>query len=108
MVRTPHYLVELSPWPIIFALRIIYIILGIVDWFHYNNLYLLLMGAVLIILCLFQWWRDVVYEATILGKHTLAVQRSLRIGIILFIVREVCFFFSFFWAFFHSSFVPIS
>ena len=46
------------------------------------------MGPILVILCLFQWWRDVVRKATILGKHTLAVQRGLHIGIILFIIRE--------------------
>lgn len=41
-----------------------------------------------------------------MGYHTRAVQRNIRIGFILFIVSEVMFFFSFFWAFFHSSLSP--
>jgi len=49
---------------------------------------------------------DVIFESTYQGYHTRAVQRGLRIGVILFIVSEVMFFFAFFWAFFHSSLSP--
>lgn len=52
------------------------------------------------------WWRDVIREATFQGCHTSAVQKGLRLGMILFIVSEVMFFFSFFWAFFASSLSP--
>jgi len=38
--------------------------------------------------------------------HTLAVQRGLRIGMVLFILSEIMFFSAFFWAFFHSSLAP--
>jgi cytochrome c oxidase subunit 3 len=34
------------------------------------------------------------------------VQKSLRLGMVLFIVSEILFFFAFFWAFFHSSLAP--
>jgi heme/copper-type cytochrome/quinol oxidase subunit 3 len=34
------------------------------------------------------------------------VQKGLRLGFILFIISEIMFFFSFFWAFFHSSVSP--
>lgn len=40
------------------------------------------------------------------GFHGVVVARGLRIGVVLFIVSEVCFFFAFFWAFFHSSLAP--
>lgn len=40
------------------------------------------------------------------GFHTLVTSRGLRIGVVLFIVSEVCFFFAFFWAFFHRSLAP--
>lgn len=43
---------------------------------------------------------------TYLGHHSLAVQKGLLIGFILFIVSEVFFFISIFWAFFHSSLAP--
>lgn len=106
MPRLPHYLVELSPWPIILAASSIFLAIGLINWFHFNNLYLLLLSIILIIICIIQWWRDIIREATIIGKHTLSVQQNLRIGIMLFIIREVCFFFSFFWRFFHRSLAP--
>ena len=51
-------------------------------------------------------WADIIREGTIEGQHTRIVQDGLRMGMILFIVSEVMFFFAFFWAFFHSSFNP--
>jgi len=41
-----------------------------------------------------------------LGDHTFTVQRGLRYGMVLFIISEVMFFFTFFWAFFHASLSP--
>ena len=64
------------------------------------------MGLFLVIITIIQWWRDVIREGTFLGFHTHIVERGLRYGIIIFILSEVCFFFSFFWAFFHSSLAP--
>ena len=55
---------------------------------------------------MFVWWRDIVREGTFEGAHTKKVQAGLRLGVILFIVSEVMFFFSFFWTFFHSSLAP--
>ena len=55
---------------------------------------------------MFTWWRDIVREATFEEQHTFSVQRGLRLGMILFIVSEIMFFFAFFWAFFHSSLSP--
>ena len=52
------------------------------------------------------WWRDIIREATFEEQHTFSVQRGLRLGMILFIVSEIMFFFAFFWAFFHSSLSP--
>ena len=55
----------------------------------------------------FGWWRDVVREGLYEGKHTQRVIDGLRMGMILFILSEVMFFFAFFWAFFHSSLAPV-
>jgi cytochrome c oxidase subunit 3 len=55
---------------------------------------------------MFVWWRDVIREATFEDKHTAIVQKGLRLGMILFIISEIMFFFAFFWAFFHSSIAP--
>lgn len=63
-------------------------------------------GILVIIVTSINWWRDVIREATYQGFHTSPTARGLRVGIILFIVSEVFFFFSFFWAFFHRSLRP--
>jgi cytochrome c oxidase subunit 3 len=63
------------------------------------------LGAVLF--AMYVWWRDIVREGTFEGQHTVVVQQGLRMGMLLFIVSEVMFFFAFFWAFFHSSLVPV-
>ncbi len=52
------------------------------------------------------WFRDIISEGTFLGDHTLAVQKGLNLGIILFIVSEALFFLAIFWAFFHSALTP--
>jgi cytochrome c oxidase subunit 3 len=49
---------------------------------------------------MYTWWRDVIREATFEDTHTITVQKGLRLGMILFIVSEVMFFFAFFGDFF--------
>ena len=51
------------------------------------------------------WWRDVLREAQG-GHHTLAVQRGLTVGVLLFFLSELMLFLSFFWAYFHASLSP--
>ena len=66
------------------------------------------MGAGLFILfgSMTAWFRDIIREATFQGHHTIKEVKGLKLGMILFIISEICFFFSFFWAFFHSSLSP--
>ena len=64
------------------------------------------MGLITIVFTMIVWWRDVIREATFQGHHTLMVKQGLKYGMLLFIASEVLFFFSFFWAFFHSSLSP--
>jgi heme/copper-type cytochrome/quinol oxidase subunit 3 len=52
------------------------------------------------------WFGDIIQEGTREGEHTLLVQQGLRFGMILFIVSEIFFFVSFFWAFFHFALSP--
>ena len=71
-----------------------------------NGGILLLLGLVLTVGAMVLWFRDVITEGTYLGNHTKQVQRGLNIGFALFIISEVFFFLSIFWAFFHSSLSP--
>jgi len=60
----------------------------------------------IVCLVLAYWWADVIKESTYYLQHTVQVMRGIRLGMMLFIVSEVMFFFAFFWAFFHSSLSP--
>jgi cytochrome c oxidase subunit 3 len=58
---------------------------------------------IVFIFALCHWFYDIILESTFEGHHTLAVQQNIRLGMVLFIISEVMFFFSFFWAFFYLS-----
>nr|ALO77676.2 cytochrome c oxidase subunit 3 [Eucnemidae sp. GENSP01] len=102
----PFHLVEVSPWPLIGSLGALIMVSGLVKWFHLLNNNLMLLGMTILLLIMYQWWRDVVRESSFQGLHTFKVAYGLRWGMILFITSEVMFFMSFFWGFFHSSLAP--
>lgn len=102
----PFHLVDYSPWPLTGAIGTIVIISGLIKWFHQYTRYLLLLGILITLLTIYQWWRDICREGTFQGLHTTPVTIGLRWGIILFIISEIFFFISFFWAFFHRSLSP--
>ena len=66
----------------------------------------MIIGFFCIIISMFFWFRDIIREGSFLGYHTRKVQNGLKIGFILFLISEVMFFFSLFWAYFHSSLNP--
>nr|QNG56241.1 cytochrome c oxidase subunit III [Platisus obscurus] len=102
----PYHLVDVSPWPILGSLGAMTFLMGLIKWFHMYKNDLLFLGLLIMLLVMYQWWRDIVREATFQGLHTYNVTMGLRWGMILFITSEVFFFISFFWGFFHSSLSP--
>jgi len=106
--RHGFHLVDPSPWPLIGSLSGLTTTFGGVLYFHgyAGGNFLWQFGLSMILFVMFCWWRDVIREGTIEGQHTTRVQTGLRMGMLLFIVSEVMFFFAFFWAFFHASFNP--
>nr|ALY11308.1 cytochrome c oxidase subunit III [Obrium sp. NS-2015] len=102
----PFHLVDPSPWPILSACALLTSAIGLMKWFYFNDTDLLFTGIGTTTLIMFQWWRDIIREATFQGLHTTKVTQGLRWGMILFITSEVFFFISFFWGFFHSSLSP--
>lgn len=102
----PFHLVDQRPWPLTGAIGAIIIITGLIKWFHQFNNELIFVGILILILTIIQWWRDIIREGTYQGLHTKFVTKGLRWGIILFIISEVFFFISFFWAFFHRRLSP--
>nr|YP_003495084.1 cytochrome c oxidase subunit III [Hypoderma lineatum]ADD21032.1 cytochrome oxidase subunit 3 [Hypoderma lineatum] len=102
----PFHLVDYSPWPLTASIGAMTTVMGLVKWFHQYNLSLFLLGNLITIMTIYQWWRDVSRESTFQGLHTEPVTTGLRWGMILFIMSEILFFISFFWAFFHMSLSP--
>ncbi len=106
--RHSFHLVDPSPWPLISAFSALMLTVGSAMYFHgyVGGSFLAQIGFCMILFMMFCWWRDIIREGTFEGQHTKSVQEGLRMGVLLFIVSEVMFFFAFFWAFFHSSFNP--
>nr|ALO71019.1 cytochrome c oxidase subunit 3 [Pselaphinae sp. 5 EF-2015] len=106
MKNHPFHLVDYSPWPIMSALSAMTMMLGLIKWFYMFNNNLFILGLIITMMIMYQWWRDITREGTFQGLHTFNVTLGLRWGMILFITSEVFFFISFFWSFFHSSLSP--
>ena len=104
----PFHLVTPSPWPLYTSGSLFVLTMGTALSVHlFNASYIsIYLGLILLIVSMSLWFRDIITESTFLGDHTLAVQKGLNLGIILFIVSEALFFMAIFWAFFHSALTP--
>lgn len=104
----PFHLVDLSPWPITTAFSMLFLTLGATMFLHNYQAgeYIAGFGLLSLVCCLYYWWKDVVKEGLIEKQHTEPVRRGLRIGMALFILSEVMFFFGFFFSFFNASIFP--
>nr|YP_010698194.1 cytochrome c oxidase subunit III [Aphrophora memorabilis]WCH58172.1 cytochrome c oxidase subunit III [Aphrophora memorabilis] len=102
----PFHLVNMSPWPITGSIGVMTLTSGTVMMFQKTNFSLMLTGIMIIIMTMYQWWRDITRESTFQGLHTSQVTKMMKMGMIMFIISEILFFASFFWSFFHSSLVP--
>lgn len=106
MKNHPFHLVNYRPWPLLGSIGIFTTIIGLIKWFHIFKIDLLILGIIINLIIIFQWWRDIIRERTFQGLHTMKVTLGLRWGIILFITSEIFFFFAFFWRFFHARLSP--
>nr|QDH07414.1 cytochrome c oxidase subunit 3 [Monodontina vondembuschiana] len=104
-MRSPFHLVEKSPWPLLSSVSAVCIFVSLVNWISGGSVWFVLFGMGLLVIILWQWWRDIIREGD-QGWHTSYVASNIRLGMVLFIGSEVFFFFSFFWAFFSCSLVP--
>jgi cytochrome c oxidase subunit 3 len=111
-----YHLVDPSPWPILGGISAFITAVGLIIWmrsmgggeglFGMHGPYVFLVGAIFIAGTMFVWWRDVIREAEVEGRHKPAVQLHLRYGMILFIASEVMFFVVWFWGFFDAALFP--
>lgn len=104
----PFHLVSPSPWPFYISVSLFSLAVNSALAMHlFHNSYLMVyLSLFLVASTMALWFRDIISEGTYLGNHTLAVQKGLNLGVILFIVSEALFFLAIFWAFFHSALNP--
>nr|YP_010937286.1 cytochrome c oxidase subunit III [Ixodes ornithorhynchi]WKW95243.1 cytochrome c oxidase subunit 3 [Ixodes ornithorhynchi]WKW95256.1 cytochrome c oxidase subunit 3 [Ixodes ornithorhynchi] len=106
MMYHPFHMVEKSPWPLTSGISALTLMMSMIYYLHYNFSKIAFLATIIMLITMFQWWRDISREASFQGNHTLIVIWGLKLGMILFIISEVFFFLSFFWTFFYSSLSP--
>jgi cytochrome c oxidase subunit 3 len=115
-IKHPYQIVDPSPWPFIIGmcafmymtLNGIFLSYGCKTFYSidlFRNLYH--YSFIILFLSVFLWWYDMINESVIEGAYTEKVQLNISIGMVLFIISEVMFFFGFFWAYFHFSLNPL-
>lgn len=107
-VVNDFYVTGPSKWPFLMSLSLLGLTSSSVAFFHYIPFALLAMlfFFICILIVATCWWWDLIIETQTYEIFTPLVQRNIKIAMMLFILSEVFFFFSFFWAFFHSSLSP--
>jgi len=102
----PFHIVTLRPWPIIRA-KLAWATTLIASINFATSFNLITLTAIITIgRRAYFWWKDTTREAMLQGFHQHHVTDGIKAGIILFIVSEILFFLSFFWAYFHSRISP--
>lgn len=100
-----NHLLVFSPWPLCLSISIFSLLVRRVYSWHTGYFVFFFLSIFFIVLVSFCWFSDIIYE-NFLGFHNRYVSRGFSYGMILFIMSEVLFFFSFFWAYFHNLFSP--
>ena len=95
-----------SPWPLLMSSSVFTMAIGFVLWAKKGFPYLMLTGLFTVVIIFTLWMRDIVREATYQGAHTLRIVYTLKLGFYLFVLSELMFFVSFFWAFLHCGLSP--
>ena len=106
MFLRPFLAVQTSFWPLLVALVLFSLLGNTVLFINLKiSTMMLIVPLFFTILVSFLWWKDLSRER-ILGYHTHKLEVRLRISILLFILSEVFFFVSFFWAFYDAALAP--
>lgn len=104
--RHPFHLVDESPWPILARVARFNVFIRILGFFLFGKSLFLGICVFILAVLMFRWWGDISVEATYQGFHLRVIELGLRWAVVLFIAREVLFFASFFWRYFHASLAP--
>jgi len=103
---TPFLAVQTSLWPLCVSLLLFSCMRNAVLYLNLKiALFRVLLPLFILAVSSFLWWKDFLRES-IIGYHTHKLEVRLRVGMLLFILSEVFFFVSFFWAFYDASLSP--
>ena len=104
--KNPNHNVNISPWPILISFSILQLVLSLLYYINTSNYYLFVFSLLQFSFYLLNWFFSIIVEATFEGNHTLIIQKNIRFAMLLFIMSEIMFFFSFLISFFYYSIVP--
>lgn len=109
----PYHLVRPSIWPLassfaggLFGTGMVMYMHDVELFGHAVGLNGVFLGLFAIILCMFGWWKDIIFESVTEKAHNAVTEVGLRYGMLMFIASEIMFFVAFFWAFFNGAFYP--
>lgn len=106
MFKSPFLAVQSSFWPLILSFSVFSLLFNTVLWINLKlSLFSVLFSFLSVFFVMLLWWKDFLRESLI-GFHTHKLELCLRVAMLLFILSEVFFFVSFFWAFFDASLSP--
>jgi len=98
-------MVTKSSWPFLISITLFNLILSFVakvnlatsDSFldKFILQYSIYFNFAILLFLVSRWFRDIIIEATFEGRHTLAVQRGIILGFLLFLLSEIMVFFIF-------------
>lgn len=103
--KSLFFLLTPSPWPLFGAFSAFFMLASLAAYFNFfeNALHCFFLGLILVSLTFIFWCKDLVREATFLGRFSSLLEKNSYWGFGLFILSEALLFMSFFWAFFHAS-----
>lgn len=104
--KQPYHIVEYSLLPLIVAAQLLCLPLAILMFLKEESHLSVIITLTFLCLLILIWCRDISREACYKGEHTKRVERGFFYATLFFILSELIFFFSLFWAFLAFSLSP--
>ena len=106
IMNTPFHLVDRSPWPFFCGLAALQLPFTLLTYIDSGKVINFVISLILLLAVIRRWAKDVIAEGTYQGMHTRAVQKSIILGYLLFILSEIMLFASFFGSYFYYIIEP--
>ena len=105
--RTGFLVLKSRSWPVTTSLRVFCVAVRFIKLLKgrvsFWRIFVSLTCWVALLIMLFGWWKEIIYEESLKGRYTSRVKKNIWIGFSLFIVSEGFFFFAFFVRWFYCG-----